>query len=81
MFVKLRLQCSTVSPILWITLCNVSPLVNLLREQVKSLSSIVKSVVSLSDLKKGEENKWEKQHIWLCLTSDSQKYACVCRRK
>ena len=34
-----------------------SPLVNLMSEQVKSLSSIGISVVSLSDLKKGEAEK------------------------
>ena len=51
MFVKLCLQCSsTVSPIG--SRCAFSPLVNLIREQVKSLSSIGLSVVSLSDLKK-----------------------------
>ena len=39
------------------TRCALSPLVDLMREQVKSLSSICISVANLNDLKKGEAEK------------------------
>ena len=62
--------------------CAFSPLVNLMREQVKSLSSIGLSVVSLSDLKKVEAEKvlgkaahsvvFDKRQLEICLRSHSE---------
>ena len=76
MFVKLGLQCLTVTDSLeHVGRCC---LVNLMREQVKSLSSIDISVVSLSDLKKGEAEKVLGRAAQLVVFDKKQLGICLC---